>query len=220
MTAASPWILHGFWRTSATYRVRVALRLKGIAVQERIVDLDAGQQRSGAYLALNPLGGIPTLEVPGYPPLTQSLAILEFLEDLQPAPPLLPADPHGRARVRALAGMLATDTHPLITPRVRRFLAPATGLDDAGWRAWQTHWFQTGLQAVESRLAGDAATGLFCHGDTPGMADICLSSILAVMQVLRIQVDAIPTVDRIVSRCQALEAFQAAEPRRQPGAPG
>ena len=133
-TAEAPLALYGFWRTSATYRVRVALHLKNIPVQEHIVDLDAAEQRSASYLALNPLGGIPTLLAPGQPPMTQSLAILEYLEELQPTPALLPSDLAGRVRVRSLAGMLATDTHPLITPRVRKYLASPCGLDAAGWR--------------------------------------------------------------------------------------
>ena len=220
MTPPAPWLLHGFWRTSATFRVRVALHLKGIVVQEHPINLDAGEQRMGSYLALNPLGGIPTLVVPGHPPLTQSLAILEFLEEFQPTPALLPSDLHGRARVRSLAGMLASDTHPLITPRVRRYLASAAGCDDAAWRAWQTHWFGTGLRAVEQRLSQEAQTGDYCHGDTPGMADICLASILAVMGVFGLTVEGTPTVDRIVAQCRTLEAFQRAAPLLQAGAPG
>ena len=214
-----PFDLYAFWRTSATYRVRVALRMKGIDATEHQVNLDAGEQRSDAFLKINPLAAIPALVTPGHPPLTQSLAILEFLEELQPTPPLLPADLHGRARVRSIAGMLASDTHPLITPRVRRYLTGSAGFDDAAWRAWQTQWFGTGLAAVEQRLASEAATGRFCHGDVPGMADICLASIAAVMRVFKISVPGTPTVDRIVAACEELDAFQQAQPLRQVGAP-
>ncbi|MEA3393863.1 MAG: maleylacetoacetate isomerase [Pseudomonadota bacterium] len=219
-TSATPaFDLYGFWRTSATYRVRVALAMKRLPVHEHIVNLDAGEQHSPAYRALNPLGGIPTLVEPGHAPITQSLAILEFLEETQPEPPLLPSERHARARVRSLAGMLAADTHPLITPRVRKYLNASHDLDDAAWRAWQTHWFGTGLRAVEQRLASEAETGVFCHGDQPGMADICLASVLAVMQVFQIEVRDIPTIERIVARCQTLAPFARAHPRRQPGAP-
>ncbi len=214
-----PFDLYAFWRTSATFRVRVALRMKGIDATEHQVNLDAGEQRSEAFLKINPLAAIPALVTPGHPPLTQSLAILEFLEELQPTPPLLPADLHGRARVRSIAGMLASDTHPLITPRVRRYLTGSAGFDDAAWRAWQTQWFGTGLAAVEQRLASEAATGRFCHGDVPGMADICLASIAAVMRVFKISVPGTPTVDRIVAACEELDAFQRAQPLRQVGAP-
>ena len=220
MTAPQPpFELFAFWRTSATYRVRVALNLKGLAAHERIVDLDAGEQRSEAFLKVNPMGAIPALLVPGHAPITQSLAILEFLDEFQPAPPLLPADLHGRARVRSIANMLAADTHPLITPRVKKYLTSSGGFDDAAWRAWQVQWFTTGLAAVEQRLAGEAATGVFCHGDAPTLADILLASITAVMRVFKVTVAGTPTIDRIVATCDAHEAFAKAAPSRQVGAP-
>ncbi len=219
MTDAPHFELYAFWRTSATYRVRVALRLKGLTAQEYFIDLDKGEQRSPAYLKINPLGGIPSLVEAGHAPLTQSLAILEFLEEREPLPPLLPADAHGRARVRSLAGMLASDTHPLITPRVKKYLASAGGFDDAAWRAWQVHWFSTGLLALEERLTSESPTGVYCHGDAVSMADICLASIAAVMVVFKIKVEGTPTIDRIVAQCQSLEAFAAAHPSLQPGAP-
>lgn len=211
--------LFAFWRTSATYRVRVALNIKGLVAHERIVNLDAGEQRSEAFLQINPLGAIPALVEKGHPPLTQSLAILEYLEELQPTPALLPADLHGRARVRAIALMLAADTHPMVTPRVKKYLTSTGGFDDAQFRAWQIHWFGTGLAAVEARLASESATGRFCHGDAPGLADICLASIIAVMRVFKITVPDIPTIDRIIAACDAHPAFQKADPYRQDGAP-
>lgn len=211
--------LFAFWRTSATYRVRVALNLKGIAAQERFVNLDAGEQRSEAFLKVNPLGAVPALVEAGHAPLTQSLAILEFLDEFQPEPPLLPRDLHGRARVRSIAGMLASDTHPLMTPRVRKYLVGTAGFDDAAWRAWQIQWVGTGLAAVEARLAAEADTGRFCHGDVPTMADICLASIFAVMRIFKITVAGTPTIDRVIAACDAHEAFARAEPARQHGAP-
>jgi maleylacetoacetate isomerase len=215
--------LHSYWRTSATYRVRVAFNLKGVRPRETNVDLDAGEQLGEAFRRINPMGAIPALidHGPGQSPLplTQSLAILEFLDETYPEPPLLPADAHGRARVRSLAQMLAADTHPLVTPRVRKYLTTSGGFDAQAWRAWQIQWFGAGLRAFEQRLANEPGTGRFCHGDAPTMADICLASIFAVMQVFKIDFDDLPTARRIMAECERLEAFAAAAPARQAGAP-
>ena len=219
MTEPTAFELFAFWRSSATFRVRVALNLKGLTAHERIVNLDAGEQRSPAFLAVNPLGAIPALVVPGQAPITQSLAILEFLDEFQPTPPLLPADLHGRARVRSIAGMLCADTHPLVTPRIKKYLVGHAAFDDAAWRAWQIQWFGTGMLAVEQRLAAEVQTGRFCHGDTPTLADICLASIVAVMRVFKIEQPGVPTIDRIVANCDAHMAFARAAPSRQAGAP-
>jgi maleylacetoacetate isomerase/maleylpyruvate isomerase len=215
--------LFSYWRTSATYRVRVAFNLKGVQPQEHNVDLDAGEQRSDSFLKINPLGAIPAIFDRGgntpREPLTQSLAILEFLEETYPAPALLPTEAHDRARVRSLAGMLAADTHPLITPRIRKYLQSQAHFDDGAWRAWQTHWFTTGLKAVEERLMNESATGTFCHGDEVTMADICLASIVVVTRIFKITVPGIPTINRIMFACEKLDAFQKADPYRQAGAP-
>ena len=203
--------------------MRVAFNLKGVAPQEHNVNLDAGEQRGEAFLKVNPMGAIPALldHGPGQPsmPLTQSLAILEFLDEIYPTPPLLPADAHGRARVRSIAAMLAADTHPLITGRIKKYLTTVGKFDDAAWRNWQIHWFSTGLQALETRLASEPETGAFCHGDTPTQADICLASIIVVMRLFKIDVDGIPTVLRVMAACEQLEAFAKADPNRQVGAP-
>ena len=223
MTQQPRFELFSFWRTSATYRIRVAMNLKGVPRQERNVDIDAGEQRSDAFLKINPMGAIPALidREPGgnAQPLTQSLAILEFFDETYPSPALLPTDPHGRARVRSIAAMCAADTHPFITPRVKKYLTSAGKFDDAAWRAWQIHWFTTGLRAVEQRLASDAATGIYCHGNSVTVADICLASLIVVMRVFKIEVTDIPTVDRIMAACEKLDAFAQADPRRQAGAP-
>ena len=163
---------------------------------------------SAAYLQINPLGGLPTLVGAGHPPIAQSQAILEFAEETQPQPALLPADRHGRAQTR-----------PLITPRVKKYLAGEAGFDEAAWKRWQTPWFGVGLAAVEQRLSTEPQTGLFCHRDQVGMADILLASVVAVMRVFQVEVPDIPTVLRIVARCSALDAFVRAEPARQVGAP-
>ena len=223
MTDSVRFELFSFWRTSATYRVRVAFNLKGVAPQEHNVDMDGGENRGEAFLKINPMGAIPALldHGPGQSqtPLTQSLAILEFLDESFPTPALLPADAHGRARVRSLAAMLAADTHPLITPRVKKYLTTIAGFDDAAWRAWQIHWFTTGLQALEQRLVNEPGTGTFCHGEAPTIADICLASIVVVMRVFKIEVPGIPTVLRVMAACEQLDAFAKADPRRQAGAP-
>lgn len=211
--------LYAFWRSSAAYRVRVALALKGLTAQEHYIDLDAGDQRADEFLKINPLGAVPALIVPGHPAMTQSLAILEFLDETTPSPPLLPSDPYGRARVRSIAASLAADTHPLVVPRVRRYLTTNGGFDDAAWRAWQIQWFTTGLQALEKRLATEAGTGTYCHGNSVTIADILLASIIAVMRVFKISVADIPTVDRIMALCEAQPAFAQANPFKQHGAP-
>jgi maleylacetoacetate isomerase len=222
MAAQQRFELFGFWRSSATYRIRVALKLKGLAATERFVNLDAGEQRSEAFLKLNPQGGLPVLIDHGADKpaaLTQSLAILEYIDETHPSPPLLPADPGDRARVRSLAAMLAADTHPLVVPRVKKYLTSEGKFDDAAWRAWQIRWLTAGLQALEHRLKADKETAAFCHGDSVTIADICLASIVVITRVFKIDVAGIPTVNRIMASCERNEAFAKADPRLQEGAP-
>jgi len=211
--------LYAYWRSMAAYRVRVALAFKGVAVHEIPVDLDAGEQLSPAFLAVNAEGAVPALIEPGQPALTQSMAILEYLEERFPEPPLLPKGLRDRARVRSLAALIAGDTHPLIVPRVRNYLMTQAGFDADAWRAWAVHWMTRGVSSMETRLAADPATGAFCHGDAVTIADICLASLVAVAKVLRFEVSDYPTVARIVARCEAIEAFERASPMRQSGAP-
>jgi len=221
MTDPARFELYAYWRSSATYRVRVALGLKGLARDETTVDIDGGGQHAESFRRVNPMGAIPALvdrEGDGAP-LTQSLAILEYLDQIRPEPPLLPADAAGRARVRSLALLLAADAHPLVTPRVRQYLTTTGGFDAAAWRAWQIQWLGAGLQALERRLAAEPATGTFCHGETPTLADICLASVVVVTRVFKIEIPDIPTVARVMSACERVEAFAAADPRLQPGAP-
>jgi len=211
--------LYGFWRSMAAYRVRVALQLKGIAVHEVAINLDAGEQLSPQFLAVNPEGALPALVEPGQPALTQSIAILEYLNERYPEPPLLPKDLHARARVRSLAALIASDTHPLIVPRVRNYLTSNAGFDHAAWRAWASHWVTRGAAAMEKRLATDPATGAFCHGDQVSFADICLASLIIVARAIKFELTQIPTITRIVARCEQMDAFQRANPLRQAGAP-
>ena len=223
MTDTPRFELFSYWRTSAVYRVRVALNLKGLAAAERTIDLDVGEQHTAEFRKINPLGAIPALidreAAPSQAPITQSLAILEYLEEVHPKPAILPADAYGRARVRALALMLAADTHPLIVARIRGYIKGVGKFDDADWRAWQVHWLTTGLQALEQRLASERETSKFCHGDEPTIADICVASIITAARVFKIKVDGIPTVDRIMAACEAMDAFAKADPYRQAGAP-
>ena len=211
--------MYGFWRSAASFRVRTALNLKGLAFEETMIDLDAGEQNAPSFRAINPAGAVPALFVDDGPPLTQSLAILEYLEDLYPEPALLPADPRGQARVRALALIFAADHHPLIVPRVRRYLADALEIDNAGRTEWIRHWFREGLVQGEARLAGDPATGRFCHGDTPTVADLCLMSQVFGARGFNVSTADLPTVERIAQACLEIEAFARSAPLRQPGAP-
>ena len=211
--------MYGFWRSQATFRLRVALNLKGIAYQEIPVDLDAGAQHADEFRTLNPMVSVPALMVEGQP-LTQSLAVLEYLEETHPEPALLPRDPLGRARVRSLAALAVSDAHPLIVPRVKRYLAEHAGFDATRWKAWQTHWFSAGLKGYEARLAHDTATGTHCHGDAPSFADICLAGLFVGAEGFSIEVDGIPTVRRIVESCMATPAFEAARAVHQADYPG
>ena len=210
-------ILHGFWRSLATFRVRIALNLKGIERTEIMHDLDAGDQHDPAFRALNPAGAVPALVDGDGPALTQSLAILEYLEETHPAPPLLPPDPRGRARVRALCATTAADSHPLVVPRVQTWLRTEWAIDEDRRTAWNRHWFGEGLKVYESALA--AVSGRFCHDDAPTLADLCLASHVAGAQRFGVDLLPFPAVRRIHEACMALPAFADAHPRRQPGAP-
>ena len=222
MTASSdaaPLDVYGFWRSQAMYRLRVAFKLKGLAYNEIPVNLDKGEQDAPEFRRISPMGSVPALIADGTA-LTQSLAILEWLEETHPEPPLLPADPAGRARVRSIAMVVVADAHPLIVPRVKRYLAEHAGFDAAQWKAWQTYFFTAGLQGVEARLAAGTGTGRFCHGDRPTIADICLAGLYAGAKTFGIDVAAVPTVDRIVAGCLALPAFAEARGDKQSDFPG
>lgn len=211
--------LYTYWRSLATFRVRITLNLKGIAYEPIYVDLDAGHQRAPAFKSVNPQMVIPTLEEDDGNVLYQSMAIMEYLNEIHPEPPLLPSDARARARVRALSLITVADSHPLIVPRVRNHLGNVFGLDDEGKITWVRHWFAAGLDAYEGHLCRDKATGAYCHGDSVTMADICLVSHAAGFKVFKGTLDKHPTVARIVDRCLADDRFAKAQPLRQPGAP-
>jgi maleylacetoacetate isomerase len=211
--------LYGYWRSTAAWRVRIALNLKGIDWEYASVHLlrDGGEQRGPAFLARNAQGLVPALETNGLV-LTQSLAILEYLEETHPAPALLPNDPAGRARVRSLAQLIACDLHPLNNLRVLQQLRERFGLDEQQRDEWVRHWVREGLGALETRLAREPATGRFCHGDAPGLADCCLVPQLYNARRYRCGLDEFPTLLRIEAACDELEAFRRAVPDRQPDA--
>ena len=212
--------LYGYWRSSAAYRVRIALGLKGLEWVDRPVHLvrAGGEQHAAAYRALNPQELVPALQ-DGDRTFTQSLAIVEYLDETHPEPPLLPSDARGRARVRALAQLIACDVHPLGNLRVLQYLERELGADEDARAAWSRHWMAQGLAAVEAMLADNVATGAFCHGDTPGLADLCLVPQLYNASRWGLSLAPYPTIGRIQAACQALPAFQAAAPERQPDAP-
>ncbi|MGJ8627137.1 MAG: maleylacetoacetate isomerase [Sulfitobacter sp.] len=210
-------ILHNYFRSSTSVRVRAALNLKGLKYDYVPLSLLKGEQASAAHLALNPSGLVPTLVIP-QGPLPQSLAILEWLDEVHPQPPLLPADPWGRARVRSLAHIVALDIHPVNNLRILKHLETEFGVDAAGKAAWFCNWAQAGMQALETRLASEPETGEFCHGDTVGMADLCLFA--QVLNNARFEVDMspYPTIQRIHSNCMAISALEQASPAHQPDA--
>lgn len=211
--------LYTYFRSSAAYRVRIALNLKGLSYEPVPVHLlrDGGQQRLPAYRAVNPAGLIPALEDQGHV-LTQSLAIIEYLDEIHPEPPLLPPAAVDRARVRALAQTIAADTHPLNNLRILQYLGKTLGADEAARQAWYRHWTSEGLGAFERLLAADPKVGDFCHGDAPGLADCCL--VPQVFNARRFDCDlsGMPHVCRIVDNCERLPAFQQAAPGQQPDA--
>jgi len=208
--------LYSFWRSSAAWRVRIAMALKGLRYETVGVDLMAGAQDRADYVAVNPQRLVPTL-VDGDVAIGQSLAIIEYLEETHPQPPLLPADAAGRARVRQIAHFIAAEMHAINNLRIRRFLDSAFGVPgDKVEAVWATHWLTQGLTALESLLAGHPATGTYCHGDTPTMADLCLLPQVNIVRRSRIDLAPYPTVARIEEACRAHPAFTETAPEKQP----
>jgi maleylpyruvate isomerase len=209
--------LHDYFRSSACYRVRIALGLKGLRYEQTFVNLREREQAGEGYRQVNPAGLVPTLEDDAGRH-SQSLAIVEYLEERYPEPPLLPPDAAGRARVRALALAVACDIHPLNNLRVLRYLKDALQLDEPARDAWYAHWIATGLSALEAELARDRSTGRHCHGDTPGLADLCLVPQVYNAERMKCDLGPYPVIRRLVAAARELPAFQAAEPSRQPDA--
>ncbi len=209
-------ILHGYWRSGTSYRMRIALNLKGVAYEQRPVDLRRGDQKSDAFLALNPQGLVPALEADGPVILTQSPAILEWIEETCPEPPLLPADAAGRARVRAMAALVACDIHPLNNLRVLNALKSEFGADPAALDAWAGRWIAAGLDALEALVARHGAG--WCHGDRPTLADCCLIPQLYSARRFHVDLSPWPRLTAVEMAADAHPAFRAAHPDRQPDA--
>lgn len=211
--------LYNYFRSSASFRVRIALALKGLEYDYVSVHLlqGGGQQFAAEFKAMNPAALVPVLEDDGTV-LTQSLAIIEYLDETRPQPPLLPADAVGRARVRAIALAIACEIHPLNNLRVLGYLSKTLGVSEEEKSAWYRHWVETGLATVEAMLDGDPRTGACCQGDTPTLADICLVPQIFNAQRFNARLDHVPTVMRIHEHCLTLPAFATSVPALQPDA--
>ncbi|HEY3912245.1 MAG TPA: maleylacetoacetate isomerase [Stellaceae bacterium] len=207
--------LYGFFRSSAAFRVRIALNLKGLPYETAAIHLRRNDQAKPEYLSVNPQGLVPALE-DGDRTLIQSLAIIEYLDETHPDPPLLPQAAAERARVRALADIVACDIHPINNLRVLRYLAHSFGRGEADIAAWYNHWIGAGFRAMEALLAGDARTGVFCHGDQPGLADVALVPQVVNAERYRLDMAPYPTIARIFERCMQLDPFRMAHPDNQP----
>jgi len=207
--------LYTFWRSQAAFRVRIALNLKGLTHEDAYINLDRGDQFKPEYKAQNPQAVVPTL-YDGSARLFQSVAILEYLEEKYPNPPILPKQPLARAWVRGFAFINAADSHPLIVPRIRNYLTDVLKVDETSRTAWIQHWLGAGLEAMEALLAEKNSSGKFCHGDSPTIADICLVTQVTPAQLFQSNLEPFKRVMRIYEACMAMPAFAEAHPRRQP----
>ncbi|RWB77600.1 MAG: maleylacetoacetate isomerase [Mesorhizobium sp.] len=211
----SDLVLHNYYRSSTSYRVRIALAMKGLNYTYVPHHLRHGEHLEPAYLAINPQGLVPALVLDDGRLLTQSLAIIEYLDEIEPEPPLLPKDALGRARVRMLAQMIACDIHPVNNLRVLTSLRTLFGAGDEDVVNWFRHWVNEGFQPLEKILASSRETGAFCHGDAPGLADICLAAQVTNNARFGVDMAPYPVIARINAACMALPAFQKAAPQNQ-----
>jgi maleylacetoacetate isomerase len=216
----SAFTLHSYFRSSASFRVRIALNLKGIDYDQSPVHLirDGGEQLQPSYRAINPDGLVPSLTCDDGSVLTQSLAIVEYLEERFPTPALLPASALDRAFVRSVALQIACEIHPIANLRVLKYLRGEIGASETQKDAWYRHWIDLGLASLEAKLASDSRKGSYVFGDSPTLADICLIPQVWNARRFSIPLDAFPTIRRIADHAMQHEAFAAAEPRRQPDA--
>ena len=211
--------LYTYYRSSAAYRVRIALNLKGLPYTAVPVHLARGEQLAADYVARNPAGAVPLLELDGAGArISQSLAIIEYLDETCPAPPLLPADALGRARVRSLALTVACEIHPLNNLRVLKHLGSTFGAGQPEKDDWYRHWVSDGFRVLETRLANEPDTGTYCHGEGPTLADCCLVPQVFNARRFQVDLDPFPTIRRIAAACEVLPAFAAAHPAVQPDA--
>jgi maleylacetoacetate isomerase/maleylpyruvate isomerase len=211
-------LLHDYFRSSASHRVRIALNLKGLPYRQQSHHLRKGEQRAPDYLRVNPQGFVPAL-VDGEVAVTQSIAIIEYLEEAYPDTlRILPAVPAERARVRSLAAIVATDTHPLNNLRILKYLEAELGLDEGARTAWYHRWLKECFDAFEARLDAESQTGRFSHGEAPTLADICLVPQIFNARRFSFDLSPYPTTMRVFDTAQSLDAFAAAAPERQPDA--
>lgn len=210
--------LHSYFRSSAAFRVRIALNLKGLDYDQIPVNLLKGEHRLDAHRSRNPQGLVPVLETDSGNALSQSMAICEYLEERYPEPALLPVGLEARARVRSLAMLVACEMHPLNNLSVLAYLTDELGIDDATKLAWYQHWVARGFTALEARLAREPETGNFCHGDTPTLADVFLVPQMFNAERFKCDVTPYPTLVRIATHCRNLAAFRKAAPAGQPDA--
>jgi maleylpyruvate isomerase len=211
-------ILHNYFRSSTSTRLRAALNLKGVTYDYVSHHLRKGEHRSADYLAINPQGLVPAVVLPDGHILTQSLAIIEYLDETVPEPPFLPQAAVDRARVRALAYAIACEVHPVNNLRILAYLKSNFGADDEAAVAWFGHWVDETFVPLEKMLAGDPRTGRFCHGDKPGLADVCLYAQVLNNRRFNVDMAPYPTIVRIFEACAALPQFVRAAPEGQPDA--
>jgi len=207
--------IYTYWRSQAAFRVRIAMNLKGLKHEPVIINLDRGEQYKPEYKATNPQAVVPTL-FDGDAKLFQSVAILEYLEEKYPKPPILPADPLARAWVRGFALINVADSHPLIVPRIRNYLTDVLKVDEAARTGWIQHWLNLGLEAMEQLLVEKKPSGKFCHGDSPTVADICLVTQVTPAQLFKCPLEPYKRVMGIYDACMSIPAFADAHPRKQP----
>jgi maleylacetoacetate isomerase len=209
--------LYNYFRSSASYRVRIVASIKGLDYDYASINLGRGESRSPSYEALNPLGRVPSLEDNGKL-ITESLAICEYLEETHPNPPVLPRDPYGRARVRSLALAVACEIHPIAGGRAQAYLAKLTNATETQRAEWSRHWIEEGFGAIEAMLANSGDTGRYCHGDSPTVADAFLVPQVYNAKLAKIDLTRFPTIQRVCDECDKLAAFERASPERQPDA--
>lgn len=210
--------LYAYWRSLATYRVRVALTLKGIPFEEVSINLASGEQFSEAYSSLNPQHVVPLLKHDGHE-IVQSLAILEYIDDIWPSPKLIPSAFIDKAEVRALALITIADTHPLIIPRVRNFLNKAYNLDETEQSKWAQHWFSSGNEAIENTLVKLGKSKTYSFGDEITIADIALASHVIGAKLFNVEMGNAPILNGIFENCMKITSFSSTHPLKQAGAP-